>query len=51
MTTTKATEKWLVYDRQTGRTIGTYSSMVRAANKVDKLDNAYGSYRYGFKRA
>jgi len=41
--------KYLVMDRQTGETIGTYTSEKRAKTKKDKMDNAYGGYRYFVK--
>lgn len=41
--------KFKVIDRQTGETIGTYSTEKRARSKKDKMDNAYGGYRYYVK--
>lgn len=38
--------KYQVIDKVTKQVIGTYSTRKRASNKVDKLDNAYGCYRY-----
>lgn len=38
--------KFAVIDRQTGSTVGTYSTAKKARTKRDKLDNAYGGYRY-----
>lgn len=39
-----------VYDRQTGKLMGKPVASLSAANrKIDRLDNAYGSYRYGYK--
>ncbi len=35
-----------VIDSQTKQVIGTYSTLKRASHKADKLDLAYGSYRY-----
>ena len=35
-----------VIDRQTNNLMGTYSTSKRARNRADKLDLAYGSYRY-----
>jgi hypothetical protein len=38
---------YLVVDRQTGLQVGKpYTSKSRARNRVDKLDNEYGAYRY-----
>lgn len=40
-----------VYDRHTGLNVGKPSKSLRAASaKVDRLDNAYGGYRYGWRR-
>lgn len=40
-----------VYDRQTGKLMGKpVSSLSQARKKVDRLDNEYGGYRYGYKR-
>jgi hypothetical protein len=42
--------QYIVIDRQTGKQVGKpYASRSRAANRVDKLDNAYGAYRYSVK--
>lgn len=38
-----------IYDRQTNGVISTHASLPRARNKVDKLDNEYGGYRYGVR--
>lgn len=38
-----------VIDRQTGAVMGTYDSSIKARRRVDKLDNAYGAYRYYVK--
>lgn len=38
-----------VIDRQTGRIVGTYKNRNRARTQVDKLDNAYGAYRYSVR--
>ena len=35
-----------VYDGQTNKVVGNYSNKTRARNKVHKLDNEYGGYRY-----
>ncbi len=35
-----------VIDRKTGAVCGQYSTRVAASRRVDKLDNAYGGYRY-----
>lgn len=43
--------KFVVIDRQTGLTVGTYGTSKRARNRVDKLDNEYGAYRYFVKIA
>lgn len=39
-----------VIDQRTGYLMGTYSTFKRAMNKADKLDLAYGGYRYAVKR-
>lgn len=41
--------QYQVIDRHTQIVIGTYKTRSRASNKVDKLDNAYGGYRYSVK--
>lgn len=41
--------KFKVIDRQTNQTVGTYTSEKRAKTKRDKMDNAYGGYRYYVK--
>lgn len=38
--------KYQVVDSQTKSIIGIYSTYRRAMNKADKLDLAYGAYRY-----
>lgn len=38
-----------VIDRQTQEVKGTYKNRSTARNKADKLDNAYGAYRYCVK--
>ena len=39
-----------IIDHQTGATIGKpYKNRTTARNKADKLDNAYGAYRYYVK--
>lgn len=42
-------ERYELVDRHTGKVLGTYkpSQRKRARNRVDKLDNEYGAYRYG----
>lgn len=38
---------FIVIDKQTGQQVGkAYASRVGASRRVDKLDNAYGAYRY-----
>lgn len=40
-----------VIDRQTGSQVGkNYVDRKRARSRADKLDNAYGAYRYGVER-
>ena len=39
-----------VVDRKTDELMGTYSSLPRALHAVDKLDDAYGGYRYRHMR-
>lgn len=39
-----------VIDMHTKSVKGTYSTMKRALNVIDKLDNAYGAYRYTLKK-
>ena len=39
-------KKAKVIDTQTGLTIGKYSTIKKARNKVEKLDLEYGAYRY-----
>ena len=36
-----------VIDKKTKDVLGTYKSRKIAVRKADKLDNAYGGYRYG----
>ncbi len=40
-----------VIDSQTKQVMGTYSTRARASRKADKLDLAYGAYRYSVQRA
>lgn len=40
---------YMIIDGKTGDKVGTYSSVKRARNKRDKLDNKYGGYRYHIK--
>jgi hypothetical protein len=41
---------YIIIDRKTGCQVGgPYKSRSRASNRVDKLDNAYGGYRYTIK--
>jgi len=35
-----------VIDRQTGKQVGIYKTHKTARRAVDRLDNAYGGYRY-----
>lgn len=45
-------EKYEVYDRKTGYRIpgrGPYADRKQASRAVDKLDNQYGGYRYGYR--
>ena len=42
-------EKQFIYkvlERGTNKPMGTFKTRKSASNKVDKLDNAYGSYHY-----
>lgn len=39
-------KKYQVIDSRTQYIMGTYSTMRRALNKADKLDNIFGGYRY-----
>jgi len=42
--------KYKIIDKQTGQQVGKdYTSRRRASNRVDKLDNAYGAYRYSVR--
>lgn len=43
------TNSYKVVDVKTGAIMGTYSSRKRAQTKADKLDNAYGAYRYSVR--
>lgn len=38
--------KYEVVDKQTGKVLSVHDNRVRASRKVDRLDNAYGAYRY-----
>lgn len=39
-----------VYDRHTGTTVGKpVKSRTAARESVDRRDNAYGAYRYGYR--
>lgn len=38
-----------VIDKQTQKVISTHKTRVQASRKVDRLDNAYGAYRYFVK--
>lgn len=40
---------YIVVDTHTGLVVGTYSTAQRARNRVDKLDLAYGAYRYAVR--
>ena len=39
-----------VIDRQTKKVVGIYKTLKSASRAVDRLDNAYGAYRYFQKR-
>ncbi len=39
-----------VIDRLTGLVVGTYSTLIRAHNRADKLDLVYGAIRYSVRR-
>lgn len=42
--------KYEVYDKRTGTKVaGPYATRTRARSAVDKLDNKYGGYRYGYR--
>ncbi len=41
--------RYLVIDRQTNEIVGTFTSEKRARTRRDKLDNAYGGYRFYVK--
>jgi len=49
----KSTPKYHVYDKQTGERANRteYKSKMGARRAVDRLDNAYGAYRYYVKPA
>lgn len=38
-----------IIDRQTGQVVGTAQTLKGARRSVDRRDNAYGAYRYGFR--
>jgi hypothetical protein len=42
--------KYQVFDKQTMKLMGTYKTRMGAVRAMDRLDNAYGAYRY-FVRA
>lgn len=45
-----ATRTYQVYDRHTDLNVGTpLATRAAASRKVDRLDNAYGAYRYGVR--
>jgi hypothetical protein len=48
---TPSLKRYEIYDKQTGQTVpgGPYSSRVRASRVVDKKDNEYGAYRFGYR--
>jgi hypothetical protein len=47
VTETSTPVVYVVIDGQTGNQVGgEYKSRSRASARVDKLDNAYGAYRY-----
>jgi hypothetical protein len=41
---------YLIIDTRTGATVGTAKSLKAARQSVDRRDNAYGGYRYAYKR-
>lgn len=42
---------YIVIDRHTGLQVGcAHKTRVSASRKVDRLDNAYGAYRYSVRR-
>jgi len=41
---------YLIIDTRTGATVGTAKSLKAAMQSVDRRDNAYGGYRYTYKR-
>lgn len=43
---------YIIVDKHTGHQVGKeYTSRSRASHRVDKLDNAYGAYRYSVRPA
>ena len=45
-----STETYETYDRKTGQKVGgPYTTRSRARAAVDRLDNKYGGYRYGYR--
>lgn len=42
--------KYYVIDRHTKQIVGTASSLKHASRSVDRRDNAYGGYRFGYER-
>lgn len=38
--------EYQVVDGKTGQVLSTHAKRVHASRKVDRLDNAYGAYRY-----
>ena len=47
-----AAQQFLIMDRKTGAQVGKpYTSRSRANNRVNRLDNEYGAYRYFVKAA
>lgn len=50
MTTESKTQaKYVVIDRHTGTIVSKPMSRISASRSVDRRDNAYGAYRYGYK--
>lgn len=43
-------KKFRVIDPRTGKVMGTYVDRARASRARDRLDNAYGAYRYRVER-
>lgn len=39
-----------IVDRQTGKTVATVKSLGAAIRSIDRRDNAYGAYRYTYRR-